>query len=96
MDAAQLVGVAASLTASVCNIAAMSFGSLSANAIRALNAGTKKGGFSHDTREGSISPYHLEAGGDIVWELGSGYFGCRTADGAFDREQFARQAPWLR
>ena len=79
-------------SASVFNISAMSFGSLSANAIRALNAGAKKGGFSHDTGEGSISPYHLEAGGDIVWEVGSGYFGCRTADGAFDREKFAQQA----
>lgn len=79
-------------SASVFNISAMSFGSLSANAIRALNAGAKKGGFSHDTGEGSISPYHLEAGGDLVWELGSGYFGCRTADGAFDRDRFATQA----
>lgn len=79
-------------SASVFNISAMSFGSLSANAIRALNAGAKKGDFSHDTGEGSISPYHLEAGGDIVWEVGSGYFGCRTADGAFDRETFAQQA----
>lgn len=79
-------------SASVFNISAMSFGSLSANAIRALNAGAKKGGFSHDTGEGSISPYHLEAGGDIVWEVASGYFGCRTADGRFDPEAFARQA----
>lgn len=79
-------------SASVFNISAMSFGSLSANAIRALNAGAKKGGFSHDTGEGSISPYHLEAGGDLVWELGSGYFGCRAADGAFDRDRFAAQA----
>jgi glutamate synthase domain-containing protein 2 len=65
-------------SASVFNISAMSFGALSANAIRALNAGAKRGGFSHDTGEGGISPYHLEMGGDIVWELGSGYFGCRT------------------
>ncbi len=79
-------------SASVFNISAMSFGSLSANAIRALNAGAKRGRFSHDTGEGSISPYHLEAGGDLVWELGSGYFGCRTPDGAFDRERFAEQA----
>lgn len=77
---------------SVFNISAMSFGSLSANAIRALNAGARKGEFSHDTGEGSISPYHLEAGGDLVWEIGSGYFGCRAADGSFDRDQFARQA----
>jgi glutamate synthase domain-containing protein 2 len=79
-------------SASVFNISAMSFGSLSANAIRALNAGAKKGGFSHDTGEGSISPYHREAGGDIVWELGSGYFGCRTDDGHFDPDKFAAQA----
>ena len=79
-------------SASVFNISAMSFGSLSANAIRALNAGAKKGGFSHDTGEGSISPYHREAGGDIVWEVASGYFGCRTPDGRFDPERFAEQA----
>lgn len=50
------------------------------------------GGFYHDTGEGSLSPYHLEHGGDIVWELGSGYFGCRTLDGQFDPEKFAVQA----
>jgi glutamate synthase domain-containing protein 2 len=79
-------------SASVFNISAMSFGALSANAIRALNAGAKRGGFSHDTGEGSISPYHLEMGGDIVWELGSGYFGCRTDEGRFDPERFAAEA----
>lgn len=79
-------------SASVFNISAMSFGSLSANAIRALNLGAKRGNFSHDTGEGSISPYHREAGGDLVWELGSGYFGCRTEDGRFDPERFAKQA----
>ncbi|MEJ0064601.1 MAG: FMN-binding glutamate synthase family protein [Caulobacteraceae bacterium] len=79
-------------SASVFNVSAMSFGSLSANAIRALNAGAKRGGFSHDTGEGSISPYHLEMGGDIVWELGSGYFGCRTDDGHFDPDRFAASA----
>ncbi len=79
-------------SASVFNISAMSFGSLSANAIRALNAGARKGGFSHDTGEGSISPYHREMGGDIVWEVASGYFGCRTADGHFDPDRFAQQA----
>ncbi|MBN9435756.1 MAG: FMN-binding glutamate synthase family protein [Bosea sp.] len=77
---------------SVLNISAMSFGSLSANAIRALNRGAKLGGFAHDTGEGSISPYHRENGGDLIWELGSGYFGCRTADGHFDPERFAAQA----
>ncbi|MEE4887756.1 FMN-binding glutamate synthase family protein [Pseudomonas alliivorans] len=79
-------------SASIFNISAMSFGSLSANAIRALNKGAKQGNFAHDTGEGSISPYHREHGGDLTWELGSGYFGCRTADGRFDPEKFAAQA----
>jgi glutamate synthase domain-containing protein 2 len=79
-------------SASVFNISAMSFGAISANAIRALNAGARRGGFSHDTGEGSISPYHLEMGGDIVWEVASGYFGCRTSDGHFDPDRFAEQA----
>ncbi|MBL8263038.1 MAG: FMN-binding glutamate synthase family protein [Xanthomonadaceae bacterium] len=78
--------------ASVFNISAMSFGSLSANAIRALNAGAKHGGFYHDTGEGSISPYHREHGGDLVWEIGSGYFGCRNDDGSFSEERFAGNA----
>jgi glutamate synthase domain-containing protein 2 len=79
-------------SASVFNISAMSFGALSANAIRALNQGAKKGGFAHDTGEGSISRYHREYGGDLIWEVGSGYFGCRTADGKFDPIRFAEQA----
>ncbi|MFZ2872556.1 FMN-binding glutamate synthase family protein [Zavarzinia sp.] len=79
-------------SASVFNISAMSFGALSANAIRALNKGAKMGGFAHDTGEGSISPYHREHGGDLIWELGSGYFGCRAADGHFDPAKFAAQA----
>jgi len=79
-------------SASVFNISAMSFGALSANAIRALNKGAKAGGFAHDTGEGSISPYHREFGGDLIWEIGSGYFGCRTKDGHFDPEKFAAQA----
>ena len=74
-------------SASVFNISAMSFGALSANAIRALNSGAALGGFAHDTGEGGYSPYHREGGGDVIWEIGSGYFGCRTADGAFDRRQ---------
>lgn len=78
--------------ASIMNISAMSFGSLSANAILALNKGAKLGNFYHDTGEGSISPYHLEYGGDIVWEIASGYFGCRTSEGKFDPEKFAEQA----
>ena len=78
--------------ASVFNISAMSFGSLSAAAIRALNAGAKRGGFYHDTGEGSISRYHREHGGDLVWEIGSGYFGCRDAQGRFCEEAFVRNA----
>jgi glutamate synthase domain-containing protein 2 len=77
---------------SVLNISAMSFGALSANAIRALNAGAKKGGFAHDTGEGGFSPYHREKGGDIIWEIGSGYFGCRNPDGSFDPGKFAEVA----
>ncbi|MBL0040942.1 MAG: FMN-binding glutamate synthase family protein [Xanthomonadales bacterium] len=79
-------------SASVFNISAMSFGALSANAIRALNAGAKRGGFHHDTGEGSISRYHREMGGDLVWEIGSGYFGCRNGDGSFSRERFRENA----
>ena len=78
--------------ASVFNISAMSFGALSAAAIRALNAGARLGGFYHDTGEGSISPYHREHGGDLVWEIGSGYFGCRDDDGHFSEERFAENA----
>ena len=79
-------------SASIFNISAMSYGSLSANAIRSLNRGAKLGGFAHDTGEGSISPYHKEAGGDIIWEIGSGYFGCRDAGGGFSAERFAANA----
>ncbi|WP_240126206.1 FMN-binding glutamate synthase family protein [Thermomonas alba] len=85
-------GCAQPYSASVFNISAMSFGALSAAAIRALNAGAKRGGFYHDTGEGSISPYHREGGGDLVWEIGSGYFGCRNEDGSFSAERFAAQA----
>ncbi len=79
-------------TASIFNISAMSFGSLSANAIRALNKGAKRGGFAHDTGEGGLSPYHQEQGGDLIWEIGSGYFSCRNADGSFSAEQFVKNA----
>ncbi|WP_046656377.1 FMN-binding glutamate synthase family protein [Lysobacter capsici] len=79
-------------SASVFNISAMSFGSLSANAIRALNKGAKLGNFYHDTGEGSISPYHRENGGDLVWEIGSGYFGCRDDKGMFSEERFIANA----
>ncbi len=79
-------------SASVFNISAMSFGALSANAILALNAGAKAGGFAHDTGEGSISRHHRANGGDLIWEIGSGYFGCRHADGRFDEDRFAENA----
>lgn len=79
-------------SASVFNISAMSFGALSANAIRALNAGARRGDFYHDTGEGGISPYHREHGGDLVWEIGTGYFGCRDAEGSFSEERFVENA----
>ncbi len=78
--------------ASVYNISAMSFGALSANAIRALNKGARLGNFAHDTGEGGISRYHREYGGDLIWEIGTGYFGCRNKDGTFDPESFAAHA----
>jgi len=78
--------------ASIFNISAMSFGSLSGNAIMALNKGAKMGGFAHDTGEGSISSYHRVHGGDLIWEIGSGYFGCRDAEGHFSEERFAENA----
>jgi glutamate synthase domain-containing protein 2 len=79
-------------SASVFNISAMSFGALSPNAIRALNIGAKRGNFAHDTGEGGFSPYHRENGGDIIWEIGSGYFSCRNADGTFNAEKFRDNA----
>src|SRR5271170_4196751 len=79
-------------SASIFNISAMSFGALSSNAIRALNIGAKRGNFAHDTGEGGYSPYHRENGGDIIWEIGSGYFSCRNADGTFCAEKFADNA----
>ena len=78
--------------ASIFNISAMSFGALSANAIVALNRGAAEGGFAHDTGEGGISRYHRQSGGDLIWEIGSGYFGCRTSDGRFDPDRFREQA----
>jgi glutamate synthase domain-containing protein 2 len=78
--------------ASVFNISAMSFGALSANAILALNQGAKAGGFAHDTGEGSISVHHRQHGGDLIWEIGSGYFGCRNDDGSFSSEKFQANA----
>ncbi|RST86936.1 FMN-binding glutamate synthase family protein [Aquibium carbonis] len=78
--------------ASVLNISAMSFGSLSGRAIEALNLGAKLGNFYHDTGEGGISRHHHSHGGDLVWEIGTGYFGCRTRDGRFDAAAFADRA----
>jgi glutamate synthase domain-containing protein 2 len=77
---------------SLLNISGMSFGALSAQAIKALNKGAAKGGFAHDTGEGSISVHHREHGGDLVWQIASGYFGCRTPEGLFDPQRFAEQA----
>jgi glutamate synthase domain-containing protein 2 len=85
-------GTAQPYSASVFNISAMSFGSLGAKAIESLNRGAAKGGFFHDTGEGGVSRYHKVGGGDLVWELGSGYFGCRAEDGGFDPVQFAETA----
>jgi glutamate synthase domain-containing protein 2 len=79
-------------SASIFNISAMSFGSLGAKAIEALNLGAKTGGFYHDTGEGGLSPYHEKHGGDIVWEIGSGYFGARGEDGRFDPGRFEHRA----
>jgi len=79
-------------SASVFNISAMSFGALSANAILALNGGAARGGFMHDTGEGSISQHHRVHGGDLVWEVASGYFGCRDDQGHFNPEMFAKNA----
>ena len=79
-------------SASIFNISAMSFGALSANAILALNSGAKRGGFAHDTGEGSISEHHRVHGGDLIWEIGSGYFGCRNDDGTFNEAKFAENA----
>ena len=78
--------------ASLLNISAMSFGSLSKNAILALNSGAKKGQFAHNTGEGGISPHHLAAGGDLIYQLGTGYFGSRTHEGEFSAENFSKKA----
>jgi glutamate synthase domain-containing protein 2 len=79
-------------SASILNISALSFGAVSKHAVLALNRGAAKGGFAHNTGEGGISSYHLEAGGDLVWQIGTGYFGCRTPDGGFDGTRFQEQA----
>ena len=78
--------------ASILNISAMSYGALSKNAILALNGGAQIGNFAHNTGEGSISPYHLEPGGDLIWQIGTGYFGCRSPGGSFSDELFAEKS----
>jgi len=79
-------------SASLLNSSAMSFGALSSAAILALNGGAQRGNFAHNTGEGGIAPYHLQPGGDLIWQIGTGYFGCRAADGSFDPGQYAEQA----
>lgn len=78
--------------ASILNVSAMSYGALSDRAIMALNGGAKQGGFAQNTGEGGISDYHLHYGGDLIWQVGTGYFGCRTDDGYFDHEQYCHNA----
>jgi glutamate synthase domain-containing protein 2 len=79
-------------SASILNISAMSFGSLSQNAVLALNGGAKDGNFAHNTGEGGLSPYHLEHGGDVIWQIGTGYFSARTLDGKFSESEFQKRA----
>src|SRR5690606_3262122 len=79
-------------SASILNIAAMSFGAISANAVEALNAGAKIGNFAHNTGEGGLSDYHLKHGGDLIWQIGTAYFGCRDVEGKFNPELFAEKA----
>lgn len=78
--------------ASRLNISGMSFGSLSKNAVLAMNAGARMGGFAQNTGEGGISPHHLQHGGDLIWQIGTGYFGCRTENGEFSPELFRQKA----
>jgi glutamate synthase domain-containing protein 2 len=79
-------------SSSLLNISAMSFGSLSKNAVLALNKGAKMGGFAHNTGEGGISEHHLKPGGDLIWQIGTGYFGCRREDGTFNEKTFRENA----
>jgi len=79
-------------SASILNVSAMSFGALSKNAVLAMNKGAKAGGFAQNTGEGGISPYHLEHGGDLIWQIGTGYFGCRKKDGSFCPDTFQKKA----
>jgi glutamate synthase domain-containing protein 2 len=78
--------------ASIFNVSAMSYGALSQNAVMSLNAGAMLGGFAHNTGEGGLSPYHLRHGGDLIWQIGTGYFGCRNPDGTFNSQEFAKKA----
>lgn len=79
-------------SSSILNISAMSFGSMSSNAILALNHGAREGNFAHNTGEGGLSPYHTEPGGDLIWQVGTAYFGCRDEDGRFDVDAYAEKA----
>lgn len=79
-------------SSSIFNVSAMSFGSLSNHAVMALNLGAKMGRFAHNTGEGGVSPYHLKHGGDLIWQVGTGYFGCRANDGGFSKEKFIKHA----
>ncbi|MEA3247528.1 MAG: FMN-binding glutamate synthase family protein [Gemmatimonadota bacterium] len=79
-------------SASILNVSAMSYGSLSKNAVLALNGGAKLGGFAHNTGEGGLSPYHLAPGGDVIWQVGTGYFSCRNRDGTFSLGEFTKRA----
>jgi glutamate synthase domain-containing protein 2 len=79
-------------SASIFNVSGMSYGSLSKNAVLALNAGAKMGNFAQSTGEGGLSRYHLEPGGDLVWQIGTGYFSCRNKDGTFSETEFIRRA----
>ena len=83
-------------TASIFNVSAMSYGSLSKNAVLALNAGAKLGGFAHNTGEGGLSPYHLEPGGDLIWQIGTGYFSCRDARRPLQRRRVRASGPRCR
>ncbi|WP_299821464.1 FMN-binding glutamate synthase family protein [uncultured Pontibacter sp.] len=78
-------------SASIYNISAMSYGSLSKTAVKALSAGAKLGGFAHNTGEGGVSPFHIEGGGDLIWQIGTGYFGCRDKDGNFSERLFQEE-----
>ncbi|MEZ4370326.1 MAG: FMN-binding glutamate synthase family protein [Polyangiaceae bacterium] len=79
-------------SAALLNVGAMSYGALSDAAVRALNRGAKLGGFAHNTGEGGLSPYHLEGGGDLIWQIGTGYFGARSEQGGFSPERFRENA----